>query len=185
MHTSPEASVPPLAVALAEKIRNRTARIGVVGLGYVGLPLAVEFAEVGFHVTGIDLNAEKVQRVNAGDSYVGDVPSALMAPLAASGKLKATTDFSVLRDLDTVNICVPTPLRKTKDPDMSYIVATSGPGQSQVPNEEHSQGRRWNHSGLHGTGSTLLLPGAGTRGAGHFDPGGRDGEAAGEYLPDD
>jgi UDP-N-acetyl-D-glucosamine dehydrogenase len=111
------------AEILADKIRSRTARVGVVGLGYVGLPLAVEYAQAGFDVTGIDLSEGKTQRINAGDSYIGDVPSSVIAPLAASGKLRATTDFSVIRDLDTVNICVPTPLRKTKDPDMSYIVA--------------------------------------------------------------
>jgi UDP-N-acetyl-D-glucosamine dehydrogenase len=111
------------ASLLAEKIRTKTARVGVVGLGYVGLPLAVEYAEAGFHVTGIDLSEAKTERVNAGDSYVGDVQSTVMAPLAKSGKLVATTDFSKIRDLDTINICVPTPLRKTKDPDMSYIVA--------------------------------------------------------------
>jgi UDP-N-acetyl-D-glucosamine dehydrogenase len=108
---------------LSGKIRSKTARVGVVGLGYVGLPLAVEYAQAGYDVTGIDLSAGKVTRVNAGDSYVGDVPSAVMGPLVKAGKLTATTDFSVIRDLDTVNICVPTPLRKTKDPDMSYIVA--------------------------------------------------------------
>jgi len=108
---------------LREKIRSKTARVGVVGLGYVGLPLAVEYAQAGFHVTGIDLSEGKVERINAGDSYIGDVPSSALAPLAKSGKLRATTDFSAIRDLDTVNICVPTPLRKTKDPDMSYIVA--------------------------------------------------------------
>ena len=111
---------------LEEKIRTRRAKVGIVGLGYVGLPLAVEFAKAGFEVTGIDLTDSKVARVNAGDSYVGDIPSATLAPLVESGKLKATTDFSVVRDLDTVNICVPTPLRKTKDPDMSYIVSACG-----------------------------------------------------------
>jgi UDP-N-acetyl-D-glucosamine dehydrogenase len=111
------------ADVLAEKIRSRTARVGVVGLGYVGLPLAVEYAEAGYHVTGIDLSEGKVARINAGDSYIGDVPSSTVEPLVANGKLRATTDFSTIRDLDTINICVPTPLRKTKDPDMSYIVA--------------------------------------------------------------
>src|SRR5580692_6408115 len=111
------------ADVLAEKIRSRTARVGVVGLGYVGLPLAVEYAEAGYHVTGIDLSEGKVARINAGDSYIGDVPSSAVEPLVGNGKLRATTDFSVIRDLDTINICVPTPLRKTKDPDMSYIVA--------------------------------------------------------------
>src|SRR5665213_2753963 len=113
------------SAALAEKIRARTAHVGVVGLGYVGLPLAVEYAEAGFKVTGIDLSAAKTDRVNAGDSYIGDIPSSVLAPLVKKGLLRATTDFSVIRDLDTVNICVPTPLRKTKDPDMSYIVAAT------------------------------------------------------------
>jgi UDP-N-acetyl-D-glucosamine dehydrogenase len=118
------APVPPNAIGqqLAEKIRSKTAQVGVIGLGYVGLPLAVEYAAEGYHVTGIDLNAAKTARVNAGDSYVGDVPTAVMAPLVTAGLLRATTDFSAVRDLDTINICVPTPLRKTKDPDMSYIV---------------------------------------------------------------
>jgi UDP-N-acetyl-D-glucosamine dehydrogenase len=108
---------------LAEKIRNRRARVGVVGLGYVGLPLAVEYAEAGYEVTGIDLSEGKTARINAGESYIGDVPSSAIQPLVESGKLRATSDFSAIRELDTVNICVPTPLRKTKDPDMSYIVA--------------------------------------------------------------
>jgi UDP-N-acetyl-D-glucosamine dehydrogenase len=112
------------AKTLEEKIRSRNARVGIVGLGYVGLPLAVEFAKAGFQVTGIDVNSQKVARVNAGDSYVGDIPSGVLASLVKNGKLRATTDFGVVRDLDTVNICVPTPLRKTKDPDMSYIVSS-------------------------------------------------------------
>ena len=109
---------------LEEKIRDRSARAGIVGLGYVGLPLAVEFAKAGFAVTGIDVSEEKAKRVNAGDSYVGDIPAAALTPLVKTGKLRATTDFSVVRELDTINICVPTPLRKTKDPDMSYIVSS-------------------------------------------------------------
>ena len=106
---------------LQEKIRSRSARVGIVGLGYVGLPLAVEFARAGFEVTGIDVSQTKADRVNLGDSYVGDVPEAILKPLVESGKLRATSDFSAVRDLDTINICVPTPLRKTKDPDMSFI----------------------------------------------------------------
>jgi UDP-N-acetyl-D-glucosamine dehydrogenase len=89
------------------------------------LPLAVEYAKAGFTVTGIDLSSAKTDRVNAGDSYVGDIHNEELRPLVTSGKLRATTDFSVIKDLDTVNICVPTPLRKTKDPDMSYIVAAT------------------------------------------------------------
>src|SRR5258708_36917778 len=108
---------------LEEKIRTRQAKVGIVGLGYVGLPLAVEIAKAGFEVTGIDLSDSKIARINDGDSYIGDIPSATLKPLVESGKLKATADFSVIRDLDTLNICVPTPLRKTKDPDMSYIVS--------------------------------------------------------------
>jgi UDP-N-acetyl-D-glucosamine dehydrogenase len=111
------------AQVLAAKIRSKSARVGVVGLGYVGLPLAVEYAEAGYHVTGIDLSETKTSRVNAGDSYIGDISSSVLAPLVKSGHLKATTDFAVVRELDTVNICVPTPLRKTKDPDMSFIVS--------------------------------------------------------------
>ena len=108
--------------ALEEKIRNRTAEVGVVGLGYVGLPLAVEFARAGFRVTGIDVQQSKVDRINAGDSYVQDVPASVLAPLVADGRIRATTDFGAVAGLDTVDICVPTPLRKTKDPDMSYII---------------------------------------------------------------
>src|SRR6516164_6801123 len=109
------------AEILQEKIRCRSARVGIVGLGYVGLPLAVEFARAGFEVTGIDVSQTKADRVNIGDSYVGDVPGALLKPLVESRKLRATSDFSSVRDLDTINISVPTPLHTTKDPDMSYI----------------------------------------------------------------
>src|SRR5215475_15732453 len=108
---------------LRHKISNRTARVGIVGLGYVGLPLAVEFAKAGFHVTGVDLVESKVARINAGDSYVQDVPSQEVFSLVEQGRLRATTDFSVIAELDTINICVPTPLRKTKDPDLTYVVA--------------------------------------------------------------
>lgn len=111
------------AQKLEEKIRSRAARVGVVGLGYVGLPLGVEFAKAGFHVTGVDISESKVARVNAGDSYVLDVPTETLAPLVRDGKIRATTNFSVISELDTIDICVPTPLRKTKDPDMSYIDA--------------------------------------------------------------
>ena len=112
-----------VAAELQEKIRTRTARVGIVGLGYVGLPLAVEFAKAGFAVTGIDVLEDKVARLNQGDSYVQDVPSSALRPLVNSKKFTATTDFSVVNELDTINIAVPTPLRKTKDPDMSYVVS--------------------------------------------------------------
>src|ERR1700737_2888783 len=111
------------AEILEERIANRTARLGIVGLGYVGLPLAVEFAKAGFAVTGIDVQESKVAKLNAGESYVQDVPNQALRPLVESQKFHATTDFSAVADLDTINIAVPTPLRKTKDPDMSYIVS--------------------------------------------------------------
>jgi len=107
---------------LQKKIESKTARVGIVGLGYVGLPLAVEFASAGFTVTGIDIDANKVAALNRGESYIQDISTSVLEPLVKAGKLKGTTDFSAVALLDTINICVPTPLRKTKDPDMSYIV---------------------------------------------------------------
>ena len=109
---------------LQQKILSKQAKVGVVGLGYVGLPLAVEFARAGFCVTGIDIDSAKVDSINHGESYVQDVPTAMLAPLVKAGKIRATADFAAVAALDTINICVPTPLRKTKDPDMSYIVSS-------------------------------------------------------------
>ncbi len=117
------ASSTQLAAALRARLESRTARAGVVGLGYVGLPLAVEFARSGLTVTGVDLDARKVDAINAGTSYIQDVPSADVAALRTAGRLSATADPSVIAELDTINICVPTPLRKTKDPDLSYVVS--------------------------------------------------------------
>jgi UDP-N-acetyl-D-glucosamine dehydrogenase len=113
---------PSPAASLKAKIANHTAKVGIVGLGYVGLPLAVEFAQAGFEVIGIDLIQSKVDDINRGSSYIQDVPTATLAPLVKSGKLRATTDYSIVEHLDTINICVPTPLGKTKDPDMSFIM---------------------------------------------------------------
>jgi UDP-N-acetyl-D-glucosamine dehydrogenase len=112
-----------LADRLRERIRERQAHVGVIGLGYVGLPLAVEFARAGLRCTGIDLDARKTAAIGRGASYIPDVAASDIATLVSAGRLTATTDFGVVADLDTVNICVPTPLRKTKDPDMSYIVS--------------------------------------------------------------
>jgi len=112
-----------LVESLLEKIETRRARTGVVGLGYVGLPLLVELAKAGFHATGIDLDSRKVHAIDQGQSYIPDVTTADVMALKQAGKLDATTDFAIVGKLDTVNICVPTPLRKTKDPDMSYIVS--------------------------------------------------------------
>ncbi len=108
---------------LLEKIRTREAHLGVIGLGYVGLPLAVEFGKAGFKVTGVDVDEKRVARLQDGDSYVKDVSSEDLAPLVRSGAFRPSTDFSLLSETDTVDICVPTPLRKTKDPDVSFIVA--------------------------------------------------------------
>ena len=115
----------PAAAELYAKISEKRARLGVLGLGYVGLPLAAEFAKAGFDVTGFDLSQEKVDLFNQGHSYIKDVPDTVFSPLVKSGRLRATTDFSLIRELDAVDICVPTPLRKTKDPDMSFIVAAT------------------------------------------------------------
>ena len=118
-------TTPSLAASLLDSIRGRRVRAGVIGLGYVGLPLAVEFARAGYRTTGIDLDAVKVQAIMEGRSYIDDVPTSEVAALRAEGRLDATTDFDVLSELDTVNICVPTPLRKTKDPDLSFIVSAA------------------------------------------------------------
>jgi UDP-N-acetyl-D-glucosamine dehydrogenase len=111
------------AISLEGKLKDRTARAGVVGLGYVGLPLAVELAKAGFHVTGLDLDTRKVDAIERGESYIADVPSSSVRALRDDGRLDATTDAAVIDSLDTINICVPTPLRKTKDPDLSHVVS--------------------------------------------------------------
>src|SRR5687768_3560331 len=92
-------------------------------MGYVGLPLAVEFAKAGFRVDGIDLDERKVKNINAGRSYIGDVTNKEIRGEIDAGRLSGTTDFEILREIDCVVICVPTPLRKTRDPDISYIVS--------------------------------------------------------------
>src|ERR687887_839887 len=110
------------ATTLLDTIRSKQARVGVIGLGYVGLPLAAEFALAGFPVTGFDVDASKVAAINAGRSYIPDVPQHELAKVVASGHLRATTDMRELAKMDVADICVPTPLRKTKDPDLSYVV---------------------------------------------------------------
>ena len=110
---------------LQEKIRDRSAKIVILGLGYVGLPLATIFAEAGFDVIGVEPDSRKVEILSRGESYIQDVPTNTLAPLIQSGKLRATTDFSVLAEADAVSICVPTPLRKTGDPDLSFILAAT------------------------------------------------------------
>jgi UDP-N-acetyl-D-glucosamine dehydrogenase len=123
--SSTPAELTDLAAALAHKLEQRTARVGVVGLGYVGLPLAVEFARAGLRTTGIDLDTRKVDSVNRGESYIPDVASSDVQTFSSAGRLEATADPSAVRHLDTINICVPTPLRKTKDPDLSFVVSAT------------------------------------------------------------
>src|SRR2546427_1193270 len=121
---------------ILERIRRKQARIGIIGLGYVGLPLAVEFAQQGFDVTGFDVDEQKTTQINAGTSYIPDVSSAHLSEVVNGGRLRHTSDMQQLGAMDVIDICVPTPLRKTKDPDLSYVVlaveavaATLKPGQ--------------------------------------------------------
>jgi UDP-N-acetyl-D-glucosamine dehydrogenase len=111
------------ADTLIHKIHSRKAHLGVIGLGYVGLPLAVELAQAGFKVTGIDLREDRVKQLQRGTSYIQDVPTRDLRAVVKSGHFTATTDFSVLKKVDAVNVAVPTPLSKTRDPDVSYIVS--------------------------------------------------------------
>src|SRR5262245_6247399 len=110
---------------LLDIISARKAHVGVVGLGYVGLPLVVEFAHGGFSSTGFEVDARKADAINRGESYIPDVLTEQVAEMVEAGRLVATTDFARLKDQDVIIICVPTPLRKTKDPDVSYILAAS------------------------------------------------------------
>ncbi len=114
-----------MSVELLNKISERRAVVGVIGLGYVGLPLSVEFAKAGHTVIGFDVDERRADSINEGVSYIPDVPTESVNELVATGKLSATTDFSKLRKTDAVVICVPTPLRKTKEPDISYILAAA------------------------------------------------------------
>lgn len=110
---------------LIKKLENKTATIAILGLGYVGLPLAVVFGEAGFHVTGVDPDSRKVDSLKKGESYIPDVKTEAVAKLVNSGHFTATTDFSILKEMDAVSICVPTPLRQTGDPDMSFIISAT------------------------------------------------------------
>jgi UDP-N-acetyl-D-glucosamine dehydrogenase len=112
-------------VPTLDEIDQKKAVIGVIGLGYVGLPLAMEFTKAGFSVVGIDVDPAKVASLSKGRSYVQDVPDRDVKAALKAGRLTATTDFAALRRVDAVSICVPTPLRKTKDPDISYIAAAT------------------------------------------------------------
>jgi UDP-N-acetyl-D-glucosamine dehydrogenase len=111
--------------SLLQKIESKTAHVVVIGIGYVGLPLVAEFARAGFRTTGLDKDPEKVRLLNAGESYIADVPTSDLAPHVKSRLLDASTDAAVLKEADAVIVCVPTPLNKTKDPDMRFIVAAT------------------------------------------------------------
>ncbi len=112
--------------ALLKKIKDKKINIGIIGLGYVGLPLAVEFARAGFKVCGIDINVSRVDKINKGINYIPDVDTVLFKKLLADNRLKAFSDYSCLKDTQAISICVPTPLIKTKEPDMSYILEATG-----------------------------------------------------------
>ena len=146
---------------LEERIAAGAAKVAVVGLGYVGLPLAVEFADAGYHVTGVDLDPRKVKAVVAGESYIPDVPSERVARLVGAGRLTATLDRAVLADVDAAIICVPTPLSKTKDPDLTFVLdaaraiaeglhpgqlvvleSTTYPGTTEELHSAHAPGQR-------------------------------------------
>jgi UDP-N-acetyl-D-glucosamine dehydrogenase len=110
---------------LIEKIKSKTAHIGIIGLGYVGLPLVIRYCEEGFRVTGFDIDKKKVEKLNRGESYIGHIPSEKIKILRDRKIFKATTDYSKLKDIDCIIICVPTPLKKNKEPDLSYVKNTS------------------------------------------------------------
>jgi UDP-N-acetyl-D-glucosamine dehydrogenase len=121
-----------IKVELERLISERKAQIGVIGLGYVGLPLIVEFGLKGFNTIGFEVDETKTSQINAGNSYIVDVPAADVQKCVSGGRLTATTDFSRLNECDVIIICVPTPLRKTKDPDMSYILKAGGEIQKHM-----------------------------------------------------
>lgn len=110
---------------LLEKINNRTAVVGVIGLGYVGLPLAVEKANAGFKTIGFDIQEEKVRLVNEGHNYIGDVVDSVLENLIKERKLSATSDYSFIKEVDFVAICVPTPLDEYQQPDVSYVKSST------------------------------------------------------------
>ena len=140
---------------LIQKFRDRSARVGVVGIGYVGLPLAVVFAEAGFTVVGVDPDVEKVETINRGESYILDVSSERVKALVDAGLLSASNDYAILSQVDAVSICVPTPLRKTGDPDLSFIVSAS---RSLAPHMHQGMAVVLESSTYPGTTREMILP---------------------------
>ncbi|HID63813.1 MAG TPA: nucleotide sugar dehydrogenase [Anaerolineae bacterium] len=123
-------------MSLKNKIEAKEAQICIIGLGYVGLPFAVEFARLGFQVVGLDVNEKRVAAIKRGESYISDVTGDRIAPLVAAGRLKATTDYETLREADVIFICVPTPFDEMKAPDLSFIVrASEGIGSHLRPEQ--------------------------------------------------
>ena len=140
---------------LIQKFRDRSARLGVVGTGYVGLPLAVVFAEAGFTVVGVDPDVEKVATINRGESYILDVSSERVKALVDAGLLSASNDYAILSQVDAVSICVPTPLRKTGDPDLSFIASAS---RSLAPHMHRGMAVVLESSTYPGTTREMILP---------------------------
>jgi UDP-N-acetyl-D-glucosamine dehydrogenase len=140
---------------LLERIQAREARLGIVGLGYVGLPLGIAFAEAGFPVLGLDIDKRKVEKISRGESYINHISSEPMRKLVNTGRLKATTEFSRASDLDCIVICVPTPLTAVREPDMSYIIAT---GESLAPNVRPDQLYVLESTTFPGTTDEVLKP---------------------------
>ena len=141
--------------SLKSKIEERTARVHVIGLGYVGLSLAVELAKAGFTVRGIDVDLERVTRLNGGQSYLVDISTETLAPLVADGRLTGTTEFDEVGQADALIICVPTPLRKTKEPDISFIVAAL---ESLLPHLHQGQLLLLESTTFPGTTEEVILP---------------------------
>jgi UDP-N-acetyl-D-glucosamine dehydrogenase len=123
-------------MSLKQKILNKEAQVGIIGLGYAGLPLALEFAKSGFKVIGIDINQKKIEMINKGESYIPDINSEELKLFVDKGALSATAEYPCLEKLNTVSICVPTPLNKTKDPDVSFIVAAATEISKYLHNDE-------------------------------------------------
>src|SRR6266576_2611599 len=140
---------------ITASIKEKRAHVGVVGLGYVGLPLLTEFARAGFQAIGFEVDAGKAAQINAGDSYIGDVPGSVVKKLVDGKRLSATTDFDQLKDCDAVIICVPTPLRKTKEPDVSYILAAAEEIKQRL---HHGQLIVLESTTYPGTTNEVLLP---------------------------
>jgi UDP-N-acetyl-D-glucosamine dehydrogenase len=140
---------------LISRITNKQVQVGVIGLGYVGLPLLVEFAGKGFKATGFEVDETKAASINRGESYIGDVPSARVQELVEAKLLRATTDFNHLAECDAIIICVPTPLRKTKEPDVSYILAAAEEIQKRL---RHGQVVILESTTYPGTTDEVLLP---------------------------